>query len=439
VTRPVLPYAQPVRGVDHVSGSAIRRAAADLLTLTIDSRRTLDDAMETSQVFNSLEGSDRGFARAIASTALRNLGHIDAALTPLLSRPLPAVTAPIRALLRAGVTQLWLMNTPPHAAVGETVEAAKAWPEARSGGAFLNAVLRRADRERPDFTAMPPQGVWPEWLQAAFTETLGVEAADALAKAQLAEPILYLTPKFDAARVAAETGGETVPGGAVRVPIGSVEDMDGFAAGDWWVQDVAAMIPAHLLDPQAGETIIDLCAAPGGKTLQLAASGANVTAVDRSAARLRLLQENLARTGLSATVIAANADEWRPDEPALKILLDAPCSALGTLRRHPEGAWIKRDADVARFPAAQARLLDSALDMLQPGGTLIYCVCTPLPAEGVDIIDAAVARSHVQRVPVLPQDVPGFERSITQKGDVLTLPGAVGDHDTFYISRLTKT
>lgn len=439
MTRPVLPYAQPVRGVDHVSGSAIRRAAADLLTLTIDSRRTLDDAMETSQVFNSLEGSDRGFARAIASTALRNLGHIDAALTPLLSRPLPAVTAPIRALLRTGVTQLWLMNTSPHAAVGETVEAAKAWPEARSGGAFLNAVLRRADRERPDFTAMPPQGVWPEWLQAAFTETLGVEAADALAKAQLAEPILYLTPKSDAARVAAETGGETVPGGAVRVPSGSVEDMDGFAAGDWWVQDVAAMIPARLLNPQAGETIIDLCAAPGGKTLQLAASGANVTAIDRSAARLRLLQENLGRTGLSATVIAANADEWRPDEPALKILLDAPCSALGTLRRHPEGAWIKRDADVARFPAAQARLLDSALDMLQPGGTLIYCVCTPLPAEGVDIIDAAVARSHVQRVPVLPQDVPGFEHSITEKGDVLTLPGAVGDHDTFYISRLTKT
>lgn len=432
------PNALRDHGVDRMSGSAVRRAAADLLTLTIDSRRTLDDAMDTSQVFNSLEGPDRGFARAIASTALRHLGHVDLALTPLLSRPLPAVTAPIRALLRTGVTQLWLMDTPPHAAVGETVEAAKAWPEARSGGAFLNAVLRRADRERPDFSAMPIQAIWPAWLQAAFTDALGTEAADALARAQLAEPVLYLTPKSDAASVAAETGGKIGPGGAVRAPGGSIEDMDGFAAGDWWVQDVAAMIPARLLNPQAGETLIDLCAAPGGKTLQLAASGAHVTAVDRSAARLRLLQENLGRTGLSATVVVANADEWRPQAPVAKILLDAPCSALGTLRRHPEGAWIKRDADVARFPAAQARLLESALDMLQPGGMLVYCVCTPLPAEGVEIIDAAIARNIARRVPVLPQDVPGFEHAITEKGDLLTLPGEKDDNDTFFISRLKK-
>jgi len=422
-----------------VSGADIRRAAADLLTLTLDSRRTLDDALDTSQVFNTLEGSDRGFARAIASAALRHLGQIDDALTPLLSRPLPAVTAPIRALLRTGVTQLWLMDTPPHAAVGETVEAAKTWPEARSGGAFLNAILRRADRERPDFSAMSPVTIWPDWLQKAFTDALGEEAATALAKAQLSEPVLYLTAKSNPEKVAAETGGEVVPGGAVHVPGGSVEDKDGFAAGDWWVQDVVAMIPARLLDPQAGDTVIDLCAAPGGKTLQLAAAGASVTAVDRSAPRLRLLKENLARTGLSAEVIAANADEWRPDAPVAKILLDAPCSALGTLRRHPEGAWIKRDADIARFPTAQARLLESALDMLQPGGTLVYCVCTPLPAEGVDIIDAAVARGFVRREPVSAAEIPGFENAITPEGDILTLPGIAGDHDTFFIARLAKT
>lgn len=421
-----------------MSGADIRRAAADLLTLTLDSRRTLDDAMDTSQIFNTLEGSDRGFARAIASAALRNLGHIDDALAPLLSRPLPAVTAPIRALLRTGVTQLWLMDTPPHAAVGETVEAAKAWPEARSGGAFLNAVLRRADRERPDFAAMSSVTIWPDWLQKAFTDALGEDAAIALAKAQLSEPVLYLTPKADPQKVAAETGGEAVPGGAVRVPGGSVEDKDGFAAGDWWVQDVAAMIPARLLNPQPGDTVIDLCAAPGGKTLQLAASGASVIAVDRSAPRLRLLKENLARTGLSADVIAANADEWRPDAPVAKILLDAPCSALGTLRRHPEGAWIKRDADVARFPAAQARLLESALDMLQPGGTLVYCVCTPLPAEGVDIVEAAIAAGLVRREPVSAGEIPGFENAITPDGDILTLPGLAGDNDTFFIARLAK-
>lgn len=421
-----------------MSGADIRRAAADLLTLTLDSRRTLDDAMMTSQVFNTLEGSDRGFARAIASSALRHLGWIDTALAPLLSRPLPAVTAPIRALLRTGVTQLWLMDTPPHAAVGETVEAAKGWPEARSGGAFLNAVLRRADRERPDFARMSPLGIWPDWLKDILVSAYGTDGAEALAAAQLKEPTLYLTPKSDAEAVAAETGGTAVPGGGVAVSTGSVEDMDGFASGDWWVQDLAAMIPSHLLDPKPGDTIVDLCAAPGGKTLQLAAAGANVTAVDRSAPRLRLLKENLARTGLKATVITANADEWRPDEPVMKILLDAPCSALGTLRRHPEGAWIKREAEVARFPAAQARLLDGAIDMLAPGGTLIYCVCTPLPAEGVDIVEAALTTGRVQRVPVTEADVPGFSHAITSSGDVLTLPGGDSDHDTFYIARLKK-
>ncbi|MEH6693635.1 MAG: RsmB/NOP family class I SAM-dependent RNA methyltransferase [Hyphomonas sp.] len=421
-----------------MSGADIRRAAADLLTLTLDSRRTLDDAMLTSQVFNTLEGSDRGFARAIASTALRHLGWIDTALAPLLSRPLPAVTAPIRALLRTGVTQLWLMDTPPHAAVGETVEAAKGWPEARSGGAFLNAVLRRADRERPDFARMSPLGIWPDWLQDLLVSAYGTDEAEELAKAQLTEPTLYLTPKADADAVAAETDGIVMAGGGVAVSTGSVEDMDGFASGDWWVQDLAAMIPSHLLDPQPDEMIVDLCAAPGGKTLQLAAAGAHVTAVDRSVPRLRFLKENLARTGLSATVIAANADEWRPDAPVMKVLLDAPCSALGTLRRHPEGAWIKREAEVARFPAAQARLLDAAIDMLGPGGTLIYCVCTPLPAEGIDIVEAALADGRVHREAITAADVPGFSHAITASGDVLTRPGGESDHDIFFISRLKK-
>jgi 16S rRNA (cytosine967-C5)-methyltransferase len=422
-----------------MSGADIRRAAADLLTLTLDSRRTLDDAMETSQVFGRLEGSDRGFARAIASAALRELGRLDGALAPLLSRPLPAVTAPIRALLRTGAAQLWLMDTPPHAAVGETVEAAKSWPEARSGGAFLNAVLRRADRERPDFSQQSPLDIWPDWLRTCFVSSLGSEAAEVLASSQLTEPVLYLTAKSDPAAVAAATGGDVMPGGAVRVPGGAIEAKEGYAEGDWWVQDAAAMLPAQLLAPAAGEAVIDLCAAPGGKTLQLAAAGAHVTAVDRSAPRLRLLEENLARTGLEARIVSANAETWRPDAPVSKILLDAPCSALGTLRRHPEGAHIRREADIARFPAVQARLLAAATDMLQPGGTLVYCVCTPLPAEGSEIVDAAIAEGRLERRPVEAHEVPGFEATITNAGDLLTLPGPGRDHDTFYIARLQRT
>ena len=419
-------------------GANTRRAAAELLMLCLDSRRTLDDAMVASETFNTLEGADRGFARVIASAALRELGRIDAALAPLLSRPLEATSPAIRALLRVGAVQLWRLETPEHAAVSETVEAAKGWPDARSGGGFLNAVLRRAAAAKPDLDALAPATIWPDWLANQFTADLGEDAADALARHQLAEPPVFLTAKSDAAAVAAATGGTLTPSGAIIAPHTAIETLPGYSDGDWWVQDAAAALPARLLSPQPGEAIIDLCAAPGGKTLQLAASGATVTAVDRSKPRLERLRENLARTGLTADIIAADADQWRPQAPAGKLLLDAPCSALGTLRRHPEGAWIKRAAEIARFPAAQARLLKASASMVVPGGTVIYCVCTPLKAEGVDIVEAAISEGLFARSPILPGDVTGFAHCLTPAGDLLTLPAQGDGHDAFYIARLTR-
>ena len=184
-------------------------------------------------------------------------------------------------------------------------------------------------------------------------------------------------------------------------------------------------------------TAIDLCAAPGGKTLQLCAAGLNVIAVDRSKPRLKRLEENLARTGLSAEIIAADAETWRPETPADLLLLDAPCSALGTLRRHPEGAWIKRPDDIARFPDVQYRLLKAATEMVRPGGTILYCVCTPLKAEGADVVDRAIANGFVTRLPVKPEEAPGFETCITEKGDLVTLPATNSEHDAFFMSRLT--
>ncbi|MCA8900734.1 MAG: rRNA methyltransferase [Hyphomonas sp.] len=447
-----------------MSGAAVRRAAADLLVLTLDKRRTLDEAMEASAPFNALEGSDRGFARAIASAALRELGRIDLALAPLLSRPLEAVTPAVRALLRAGAVQLWRLGTPEHAAVGETVEAAKNWPEARSGGKFINAVLRRAAEKKPDLDALPATAIWPAWLARAFLDDLGTEGAEALARAQLAEPPLFLTAKADPAAVAAATGGDLMPSGSVRLAGAQVEMLPGYEDGDWWVQDEAAALPARLLvrssqasqnrPPGSSEAdgkspisppavasqspALDLCAAPGGKTLQLAAAGLAVTALDRSKPRLQRLEENFARTGLAAEVIAADAETWRPPAPVPLILLDAPCSALGTLRRHPEGAWTKREEDVARFPAVQARLLQAALQMLAPGGVLVYCVCTPLKAEGADVVDAAIAAGHARRLPIESQEIPGFEHSLTPAGDVLTVPADGAGHDAFFMSRLTQ-
>ncbi|WP_273418258.1 transcription antitermination factor NusB, partial [Hyphomonas adhaerens] len=206
-----------------MSGALVRRAAADLLFLTLEKRRTLDQAMAESPPFGDLDGPDRAFARAIASAALRELGRIDRALAPLLSRPLQAASPAIRALLRVGAVQLWRMDVPEHAAVSETVEAAKAWQDARSGGAFLNAVLRRAAAERPDLDALPVTAIWPDWLAAAFEESVGADGAAALAAAQLAEPGIFLTAKTNAAAVAEVISGELLASGSIRAPGGPVE------------------------------------------------------------------------------------------------------------------------------------------------------------------------------------------------------------------------
>ncbi|HBX94055.1 MAG TPA: rRNA methyltransferase, partial [Hyphomonas sp.] len=298
--------AKPDRGADHgvrlMSGALSRRAAAELLMLALESRRTLDEAMLKSDSFNELEGPDRGFARLMASAALRELGRIDAGLSPLLSRPLNATSPAIRALLRIGVVQLWRLETPPHAAVSETVEAAKGWPDARSGGSFLNAVLRRAADTPPDLDAMPASLIWPDWLASRFTNDLGADGAEQLAAHQLHEPPIFLSAKSGPAQVAEATGGDLLPTGSIRLNSANIEALPGFEAGGWWVQDAAAALPAKLLNVTGTDQVVDLCAAPGGKTLQLAATGAKVTAVDRSKPRLERLRENLARTGLSADI-----------------------------------------------------------------------------------------------------------------------------------------
>ncbi|MFN3609497.1 MAG: transcription antitermination factor NusB [Hyphomonas sp.] len=421
-----------------MSGAPIRLAAGRLLNLVLDKKRTLDDALATDDAYNNLDGSDRAFARAIASSALRHLGWIDRGVSPFLSRPLSATGAEIRALIRAGAAQIWFMDVPPHAAVSETVEAARLWSPARSGGGFVNAALRRVSESESPAHTLSPLVLWPDWLAGRMGSAYGREAAEALALAQLEEPSLHLSPKGDGARVAEATGGTLLPDGAIDIISGAVETIPGYSAGDWWVQDAAARIPAHLLAPRPGERILDLCAAPGGKTLQLAAAGADVTALDRSRPRLERLKENLARTGLHADVIVGDGEAWAPPALFPKILLDAPCSALGTLRRHPESAWIKTQDDVARFPGVQARLLAAAAGMLAPGGSLVYCVCTPVPEEGVDVVEAAIANGLLVRAPVTAEEIPGFEASLTPAGDMLTLPLKGRKHDAFYIARLTK-
>ncbi|MEM6651821.1 MAG: transcription antitermination factor NusB [Pseudomonadota bacterium] len=424
-----------------MSGAPARLAAAQLLMTVLEERRTLDEALAATERFEALSRPDRGFARAMTSAALRFLGRIDLGLAPFLDRPLDLAPPPSRALLRIGAAQAWLLGTPDHAVVGETVAAAKLWPRAQRGTGFLNAVLRKVVTDRQAFDAAPIEAVWPVWLRTIIAEGLGPKAALDLAQAQLEPPNLYLSPKDGApAHLAERVGGEVIGDYSVQVETAAIESLPGYEDGSWWVQDIAATLPARLLDPQPGERILDICAAPGGKTLQLAARDAAVTAIDRSKPRLKRLKQNLWRTGLkdAVEIVHGDATAWRPAAPVDKILLDAPCSALGTLQRHPEGAWIKSADDVARFSNIQTRLLQAGLGMLKPGGTLIYCVCSPLPHEGINVIAPLIEAKKARRLPVKVNEIQGFEENLTASGDVLTLPQASFPHDAFFIARLTR-
>lgn len=437
------------------AGWQSRLAAGELLTLTLDGGVDLETAMDQSRTFRKLEGPDRGFARAIAGAALRALGRIDWALGGLLDRPLDDIEPQVRALLRAGCAQLWMLGVADHAAVSATVEAAGRWHEARRGGGLVNAVLRRAAREAERFHTAPVTAVWPDWMTAKLKAALGAARAEAMAALQLEEPPVDLTlkPGEDGAAWAGKLGGVLLPGGSVRLENGAgLMGLPGYAEGAWWVQDAAAALPARLMGDVRGKRVADLCAAPGGKAMQLAAMGAKLTAVDVSRQRIQRLQENAARAGLAMEIVEQDARTWRPAEPLDGVLLDAPCSALGILRRHPEGVWRRDPKDLARFPGVQARLVEAAAEMLRPGGRLVYSVCTPAPEEGREVIAAALASGPWRRVKIEAREVPGFAGALTDDGEVITAPSAgeaaapagtkdAADpikSDVFYIARLER-
>lgn len=424
-----------------MAGANSRRAAADLLLAVLEQGKTLDDALLSCASFDKLAGADRGFARAMASTTLRHLGAIDKVLETFLSRPLASAPAEGRALLRVGAAQIWCLETASHAAVSETVNAAKDWPKAKRMAGLLNAVLRKVSDSHDAFDSCVDTDIWPAWLQEAFKDSLGSQRTSRLAAAQRTLPHLHLTARNgEAAQLAEALGGNLSPSGQVELATTNIDGIDGFDRGEWWVQDPAAALPVKLMSFEPGDHVIDMCAAPGGKTMQLAARGATVIALDRSKKRLERVRENLARTqlGEAVTCIASPAEDWMPERPPGAILLDAPCSALGTLRRHPEGAWIKRPESIASYPEVQARLLHRAIEIAESGAEIIYCVCSPLRAEGVDVVSGAIDRGGVLRRPVSVGEVPGFEGAITSEGDMLTIPnGPDAQHDAFFIARLS--
>lgn len=426
-----------------VSPLAPRRVALDVLVSCLDKGQPLDDALGRHDGFPALDPRDRAFVRLLLATTLRRLGEIDGMLGAMIERPLDGAATAALQVLRLGAAQLLFLGTPAHAAVDTSVRLVE-----RSGldhlKGLVNAVLRRISRDGVALLGDrdPARLNTPGWLWESWAGSYGEDATRAIAAAHLVEAPLDITPRADAARWAAELEAEVLPTGTLRRTAGGyIADLPGFAEGAWWVQDAAAALPARLLGDIAGKRVADLCAAPGGKTMQLCAAGANVTAVDISARRMLRLGENLARSGLSAELVTSDVSKWTTQEKFDAVLLDAPCSGTGTLRRHPDIAWLKSDEDVARLTLAQDRLLLRAVELLKPGGTLVYATCSLQEDEGPARIDALLARdSRLRHLPVQPAELPDLAAAVSPLGDVRTLPSMWAERgglDGFYMARLT--
>jgi 16S rRNA (cytosine967-C5)-methyltransferase len=410
----------------------------------LERRQPLDAAIEASRAMAALEPRDRAFARLIVATVLRRLGQIDAAIAACLDKPLQAKARLARALLRTGAAQLLFLGTPAHAAVDSTVALAVGAQLAPYRG-LINAVLRRLTREGAGLVAAQDAARLnlPAWLWEAWQQDFGEPAARAIAAVLQSEPPLDISVAGGPEDWAVRLGALLLPTGTLRLPQGgAVRDLPGYDEGAWWVQDAAAALPARLLGDVRGSTVIDLCAAPGGKAMQLAATGARVVAVDRSEQRMKRLQDNARRTTLDIETVIADAASWQPRAPATHILLDAPCSSTGTLRRHPDVAWLKSQADVDRMTPLQDALLDAAAAMLAPGGTLVYCVCSLQREEGPQRIAALLARNNrLSRRPVTAAEIGGLTEPVTEAGDLRTLPchlAEKGGMDGFYAARLVR-
>jgi 16S rRNA (cytosine967-C5)-methyltransferase len=406
-----------------------REGAFDLLSAVLDQRVALEVALDA---LPPMEARDRAAAHRLVACVLRRLGTIDAVLEPLLQRAPPPR---LMHILRLGVAGLLLLNTPAHAAVGTAVALTRRRGHAGLAG-FVNAVLRRVASDGPGVLEQldGPRLDTPAWLWSAWGEH-----ARAIATAHAQEAPLDLTL---APGASAPVGGERLPTGSWRYVAGTdVTGLAGYTAGWFWVQDAAAALPARLLAARPGERVADLCAAPGGKTAQMAAAGADVLAIDRDSARLARVGENLARLRLSARLRVADAPETLDEDGFDAVLLDAPCTGLGTVRRHPDILRLKRPRDVAKQAALQDRLLDSAVRLLRPGGRLIYAVCSLQQEEGSARIAGALARLPLQLAPFRPEELTDLPEALRAEGWLQTHPGlwpALGGMDGFFAARLIR-
>lgn len=443
------PMARPSRSPQpEVPGLSARRIAVDILEGVLRRRLPLDEQLSGKSAHAGLPGladRDRALMRRLVTTALRRRGTLRHFIGGFLDRGFPADAPRAEAILLIGATQILWLDVPDHAAVDLSVRLAQADRRAARYAGLINAVLRRVARDRTAIDTETPYDT-PDWLMSRWTRAYGENTAREIALANGREPALDVTVKDDAAHWAERLHGRVLPTGTVRtLAQGDVTLLPGFHEAAWWVQDAAAALPARLFGNLAGKTVADLCAAPGGKTAQLAAQRAHVTAIDRSPARMNRLRDNLKRLSLTAETVVADLAEWSGG-PFDAVLLDAPCSSTGTIRRHPDVPWLKSDADIAALGPTQSRLLDRAVELTKPGGTLVYCVCSLELEEGAEQIAALLARDpRVQRAPLTPGELFGHAEFITTEGDLRTLPCHLPDSeprwgglDGFFAARLVR-
>ncbi len=447
--QPFRSHGKPAEPPPPPPGLNSRLAAASLLADVVGSALSLEDRLADRAPgrLTELDPRDRALARSIVVVSLRRLGTIRAGLARFLDKGLPKKAVGLEWLLVTGAAQILYLDVPDHAAVDLAVHAVKRDSRTAPFASLANAVLRNIARNRDEI--MTPEDVFvdtPAWLAARWRRNYGEATARAIALAHRNEPTLDLTVKSDPAGWAVRLGGVVTATGSVRLATHApIADLPGFADGEWWVQDMAASLPARLLRIEPGERAADLCAAPGGKTAQMALAGASVIAIDKSAERLKRLSANLSRLRLSADVTVGDALSCQPG-PCDAILLDAPCASTGTIRRHPDVAWSKRSSDIVTLAALQSRMLDRAVSFLKPGGRIVYSTCSLEPEEGEAQIAALLRRNpDVVRAPIEAGEIGGLTECLTADGDLRTLPSHLPAEDPrfagldgFFASRLVR-
>jgi 16S rRNA (cytosine967-C5)-methyltransferase len=434
-----------------IPGLPARIAAAHVISDVVQGGHRLDERFSPTAVparLHGLDARDAALARSIATVALRRLGVIRRALAALLEKGLPRQGQRLEWLLTAAAAQILFLDAADHAAVDLAVRAARLEPKTAPFAGLVNAVLRNLVRRREEFLAEAEslELDTPPWLAQRWRKIYGEEAERAIAAIHVKEPPLDVTVKSDPELWAKRLDGVVLPTGSVRLRTRApVAELDGYKDGEWWVQDAAAALPARLLRAQPDERVLDMCAAPGGKTAQLALTKASLTALDRSAERLKLLAANMDRLGLHADVAVADATTYSAP-PFDAILLDAPCSATGTIRRHPDVPWTKKPGDIDVLAALQTKMLNRAAALLKPGGRLVYCTCSLEPEEGEAQIASFLRRNpdfHREPIEARADGIPA--EFINAEGDLRTLPffwpsedSRLSGLDGFFAARLVK-